>query len=93
MCLDSNQAASYGIIIEQNYNGGDLNGGTPTSDVPITGLTISNIIGTGSVASSGYNIVIACGSTGCSNWTWSKVAVTGGKKYGSCSGVPSVASC
>ncbi|KAH7126008.1 glycoside hydrolase family 28 protein [Dactylonectria macrodidyma] len=84
--------SNYGIIIEQNYNGGDLKG-TPSSGVPITGLTISNIIGTGSVASSGYNIVIACGTTGCSNWTWSKVAVTGGKTYGNCSGIPSGASC
>ncbi|KAH6976291.1 polygalacturonase [Ilyonectria sp. MPI-CAGE-AT-0026] len=84
--------SNYGIIIEQNYSGGDLKGDA-TSGVPITGLTISNIIGTGSVASSGYNIVLVCGTTGCSNWTWSKVAVTGGKTYGSCKAYPSVASC
>ncbi|KAF7555760.1 hypothetical protein G7Z17_g1921 [Cylindrodendrum hubeiense] len=82
----------YGIIIEQNYNGGDLKG-DPTSGVPITGLTISDITGTGGVSSSGYNIVIVCGTSGCSNWTWSKVAVTGGKKYGSCKAIPSPATC
>lgn len=79
-------------MIEQNYNGGDLKG-DPTSGVPITGLTVSDITGTNSVASSGYNIVIVCGSSGCSNWTWSNVSVTGGKKYGSCAAVPSPASC
>ncbi|KAK7423649.1 hypothetical protein QQX98_000839 [Neonectria punicea] len=83
---------SYGIIIEQNYNGGDLKG-DPTSGVPITDLTISDITGTNGVSASGYNIVIVCGATGCSNWTWSKVSVTGGKTYASCKAVPSPASC
>ncbi|GLI73342.1 hypothetical protein PoHVEF18_001559 [Penicillium ochrochloron] len=84
--------AKYGILIEQNYNGGDLKG-SPTSGVPITGLTISGISGTGAVASSGYDIAIVCGSGACSNWTWSNVKVTGGKTYGSCQNVPSPASC
>ncbi|KAH7397635.1 endopolygalacturonase 4 [Cadophora sp. MPI-SDFR-AT-0126] len=85
--------SKYGILIEQNYDGGDLDGGTASSGVPITDLTIKNISGTGAVASSGYDVVITCGSGACTGWTWSSVAVTGGKKYGSCTNVPSVAAC
>lgn len=84
--------SKYGILIEQNYDGGDLDGGTPTSGVPISGLVIENISGSGAVASTGYNVVIECGSTGCSGWTWDDVVVTGGKTY-SCLNVPSGASC
>ncbi|KAF5007576.1 hypothetical protein FDECE_6107 [Fusarium decemcellulare] len=84
--------SNYGIIIEQNYDGGDLKG-DPTSGVPITDLTISDITGTNGVSSKGYNIVVVCGATGCSRWTWSKVSVTGGQKYGGCKAVPSPASC
>lgn len=83
----------YGILIEQNYDGGDLDGGTASSGVPITDLTIKNIVGADAVSSSGYDVVITCGSSGCSDWTWSDVDVTGGKKYGSCTNVPSVAAC
>ncbi|RDW59126.1 putative endopolygalacturonase [Coleophoma crateriformis] len=85
--------SKYGILIEQNYDGGDLDGGTASSGVPITDLTIKNIVGAGAVSSSGYDVVITCGSSGCSSWTWSSVDVTGGKKYGSCTNVPSVAAC
>jgi polygalacturonase len=87
----ANHVHRYGILIEQNYDGGDLDGGTPTSGIPITDLTIKNVDGT--VESSGYNIVIVCGSGACSDWTWSGVDVTGGKTYSSCENVPSVASC
>ncbi|TVY68693.1 putative endopolygalacturonase [Lachnellula suecica] len=85
--------SKYGILIEQNYDGGDLDGGTASSGVPITDLTIKNIVGTGAVSSSGYDVVITCGSGACTSWTWSSVAVTGGKKYASCTNVPSVAAC
>ncbi|KAJ6014797.1 hypothetical protein N7540_009388 [Penicillium herquei] len=84
--------SKYGILIEQNYDGGDLKG-DPTSGIPITDLTIKSISGSGAVSSSGYNVAIVCGSSGCSDWTWSSVTVTGGKTYGSCENVPSVASC
>ncbi|KAI0533715.1 putative extracellular polygalacturonase [Xylaria digitata] len=84
--------SKYGVLIEQNYDGGDLHG-DPTSGVPITDLTISSITGSGGVQSSGYNVAIVCGSGACSNWTWSGVSVSGGKGYGSCKNVPSVASC
>ncbi|TGO47400.1 hypothetical protein BOTNAR_0527g00050 [Botryotinia narcissicola] len=81
--------SKYGILIEQNYNGGDLHG-DPGTGVPITDLTIKNIVGTGAVASSGYDVVVVCGSTSCKSWTWSSVAVTCGKKYASCQNVPTV---
>ncbi|KAF5003512.1 hypothetical protein FDECE_9935 [Fusarium decemcellulare] len=84
--------SKYGILIEQNYDGGDLHG-DPTSDLPITDLTIKDITGSGAVDSKGTNIAIVCGSSGCSDWTWSNVKVTGGKDYDSCQNVPSVASC
>ncbi|KAF7125670.1 hypothetical protein CNMCM5793_001909 [Aspergillus hiratsukae] len=82
----------YGVLIEQNYNGGDLKG-SPTSGIPITDLTVENIGGSGAVSSSGYNIAIVCGSGACSSWTWKNVNVSGGKTYGSCENVPSVAHC
>lgn len=85
--------SKYGVLIEQNYSGGDLDGGTPSSGIPITGLVVQDIAGSGAVASTGYNVVVACGSGACSSWTWSNVVVTGGKTYGNCSNVPSVASC
>ncbi|MCJ1444303.1 MAG: hypothetical protein MMC23_004804 [Stictis urceolatum] len=85
--------SKYGILIEQNYDGGDLDGGTASSGIPITNLKIENISGSGAVSSSGYDVVITCGSGACTGWTWSGVNVTGGKKYGSCTNVPSVTSC
>lgn len=85
--------SKYGVLVEQNYDGGDLRG-TPTSGLPITGLTLKNINGKDAVSSSGYNIVVACGSsTSCTGWNFSGVTVTGGKKYVSCSNVPSVTKC
>ncbi|KAF1923036.1 glycoside hydrolase family 28 protein [Didymella exigua CBS 183.55] len=78
----------HGILIEQNYDGGDLSKTHgPGSGVPITGLTISGITGTGGVTSSGTNVAIECAS--CTGWTWNSVAVTGGSKF-SCVGEPSV---
>ncbi|CAG9998260.1 unnamed protein product [Clonostachys byssicola] len=77
----------YGVLIEQNYNGGDLKG-DPTTGVPITGLTVENITGGGGVASGGYNVVVVCGSGSCSGWTWSNVVITGGTKVYSCQNSP-----
>ncbi|KAF3770905.1 family 28 glycoside hydrolase [Cryphonectria parasitica EP155] len=85
--------SKYGILIEQNYDGGDLDGGTPSSGIPITDLTLDNISGTDGVESGGYNIVIACGSDACSDWTWTDVDVTGGSTYSDCTNVPSGISC
>ncbi|KAJ5668945.1 hypothetical protein N7462_010015 [Penicillium macrosclerotiorum] len=84
--------SDYGILIEQNYDGGDLKG-DPTSGIPITDLTIENISGADAVDSDGYDVVIVCGSGACSDWTWTDVNVTGGKTYSDCENVPSVTSC
>ncbi|KAG5659934.1 hypothetical protein KAF25_003456 [Fusarium avenaceum] len=84
--------AKYGILIEQNYDGGDLHG-EPTSSLPITNLSLKNIKGKNSIDANGKNAAIVCGSSGCKNWSWSNVQVSGGKKYDSCKNVPSVASC
>ena len=83
---------SYGILIEQNYDGGDLHG-DPTSGIPITDLTVKNISGNGGVDSDAYNIAIVCGDGACSGWTWSDVSVSGGKNYGGCENVPRGATC
>lgn len=78
----------YGIVIEQDYENGSPTG-TPTSGVPISGLTLKNV--KGSVTSSGTDIYVLCAS--CSDFTWSGVSVTGGKTSTKCEGVPSGASC
>jgi galacturan 1,4-alpha-galacturonidase len=54
-----NNISKYGIIIEQDYENGSPTG-TPTTGVPITDLTISGV--TGTVASSGTNVHILCGT-------------------------------
>ena len=80
----------YGIVIEQDYENGSPTG-TPTTGVPITNLTVTGV--TGSVASGASEIYILCGKGSCSNWKWSGVSVTGGKKSTACTNVPSPASC
>lgn len=82
--------SKYGVVIEQDYENGSPTG-DPTSGVPITDLTLSNVKGT--VSSSGTDVYILCGSGSCSDWTWSGVSVTGGKKSSACKNVPSGASC
>ncbi|KAM0546649.1 hypothetical protein ACHAPJ_010787 [Fusarium lateritium] len=89
--LTLSSISKYGIIIEQNYDGGDFKG-NPTSTLPITGLTVKDITGTGAVAASGTNIAIVCGTTGCSNWTWSNVKISGGQTF-DCKAQPSNVKC
>ncbi|KAF2623511.1 glycoside hydrolase family 28 protein [Macroventuria anomochaeta] len=85
--------SKYGALIEQNYDGGDLKG-TAGTGIPITNLVVENITGTSAVSSSGYDVVVTCGSSSsCTGWTWSNVAITGGKTYSSCTNVPSVTKC
>lgn len=78
--------SQYGIVIEQDYENGSPTG-TPTTGVPITDLTLSNV--KGSVRPSATNIYILCGDGSCSNWSWSSVSVTGGKTLTSYTNVPS----
>lgn len=82
--------SEYGIVVEQNYENGSAQG-TPTTGVPITDLTLSNI--KGSVRSSATDIYILCGDGSCSDWYWSSVSVTGGETSPSCTNVPSGISC
>jgi polygalacturonase len=82
--------AKYGIVIEQDYENGSPTG-TPTSGVPITGLTIQNVIGT--VAAKGTDVYILCAKGACSGWTWAGNSVTGGEKSSKCQNVPAGASC
>lgn len=82
--------SKYGIVIEQDYENGSPTG-TATTGVPITDLTVSKV--TGSVASAATEVYILCGKGACSNWKWSGVSVTGGKKSTKCSNIPSGASC
>jgi polygalacturonase len=81
---------NYGVVIEQDYENGSPTG-TPTDGVPITGLTLDGI--TGTVSDSATDVYILCASGACSDWTWTDVAVTGGKKSAKCSNIPTGASC
>lgn len=82
----------YGIVVEQDYQNGSPTG-TPTAGVPITGLTLNKV--TGTVNSGGANVYILCAKGACSDWKWTGVSVTGGKKTPTCSNIPagSGASC
>ncbi|KAL9054446.1 MAG: hypothetical protein Q9162_004168 [Coniocarpon cinnabarinum] len=72
----------YGIVIQQDYlNGGPS--GTPTNGVTIDGVTVSDV--TGSVTSKAQEAYVLCG-TGCSNFKFNGVSLTGGSK-GSVKGV------
>ncbi|CBX99926.1 hypothetical protein IAQ61_002852 [Plenodomus lingam] len=86
--------SKYGVLVEQNYDGGDLHG-TPDTGIPITGLVLSDVKGEGAVAANGFNVVVTCGSeTSCTGWKWDNVVITGGSKvYGNCTNVPSVTKC
>jgi polygalacturonase len=82
--------AKFGIVIEQDYQNGSPTG-TPTAGVPITGLTVQNVVGT--VAAKGTDVYILCAKGACSGWTWSGNSVTGGQKSSKCLNVPAGASC
>uniref|UniRef100_A0A0A9XB43 endo-polygalacturonase n=1 Tax=Lygus hesperus TaxID=30085 RepID=A0A0A9XB43_LYGHE len=75
--------AKRGIVIQGNYlnKGPD---GDPTGGVPITGLTINNV--RGNVLPGGVNVYIWVANA--SNWKWSNIKVTGGKKDLGQKGVP-----
>jgi len=79
----------YGIVIEQDYENGSPTG-TPSTGVPITGLTMDSVKGT---VSGGTNIYILCGDGACSDWTWTDVDVTGGDDSSKCENIPTGASC
>ncbi|KKK12990.1 hypothetical protein P175DRAFT_0515167 [Aspergillus ochraceoroseus IBT 24754] len=82
--------SDYGIVIEQDYENGSPTG-TPSNGIDITDIKVKGI--TGSVDSDATRVYILCGSGSCTDWTWSGVDITGGKKSSKCKNVPSGASC
>ncbi|KAM0131428.1 hypothetical protein ACHAO1_007338 [Botrytis cinerea] len=78
---------SYGVVVQQDYKNGSPTG-TPTSGVPITDVTFSNVKGT--VASGATNVYVLCAK--CSGWSWD-VSVSGGKTSSKCAGLPSGVKC
>lgn len=78
---------SYGVVVQQDYLNGSPTG-KPTSGVPITDVTFSNVKGT--VSSSATNVYVLCAK--CSGWTWD-VSVSGGKTSSKCAGLPSGVKC
>ncbi|CZR57863.1 probable endopolygalacturonase E [Phialocephala subalpina] len=78
----------YGITVVQDYDG---TSGSPTNGVSISNFVLNNVKGT--VVSTGTDIYITCGSGSCTDWTWTSVAVTGGKTSTSCLNLPSGISC
>ncbi|KAA8651233.1 glycoside hydrolase family 28 protein [Aspergillus tanneri] len=78
-----------GIVIQQDYkNGGPT--GKPSNKIPITGITLNGI--TGSVDAGAIPIYVLCGEGSCTNWKWTGVNISGGKRP-SCKNQPSGASC
>jgi len=78
---------NYGIVIQQDY----LNGhptGKPTSGVPITNVRLNNVKGT--IEYNALPKYILCAA--CSNFTFTNVAITGGKAS-KCVGLPKGSSC
>ncbi|RJE21283.1 Polygalacturonase [Aspergillus sclerotialis] len=88
--IELSNISKYGIVIQQDYKNGSPTG-NPTTGVPITDVTIDTI--TGTVADDATEIYILCGEGSCSDWSWSGVDITGGKKSDDCMNVPSGASC
>ncbi|KAF3904407.1 Polygalacturonase-3 [Orbilia brochopaga] len=78
----------YGIIVDQSY-GGTKN--SPTNGVKIDNFVLDNV--TGTVPSDAINIQIQCGVGSCTNFHWTNVKVTGGKKSTNCMNVPAGVSC
>lgn len=80
--------ADYGIIVSQSYNGVK---GQPTNGVSIKNFVLQNV--TGTVYKDAVNVYIECGEASCSDWSWTDVNVTGGKKATNCQNVPAGISC
>ncbi|GAW22351.1 hypothetical protein ANO14919_118880 [Xylariales sp. No.14919] len=76
--------SDYGVVVTQSY-GGDK--GKPTNGVTITGFVLQNV--TGTVGNDALQVYIECGVGSCSDWSWSGVNITSGKRSSSCQNVPS----
>ncbi|XP_060528071.1 polygalacturonase-like [Cylas formicarius] len=81
----------YGINVEQNYYKGSGKG-DPASNIPITNLVIDHV--NGSLHSKeAMPVYILCGATGCSDWHWSEVTISGGGEESSCNFEPTGYTC
>lgn len=83
-----NGGTSYGIVVDQSYGG--------TKHVPTNGVSITNFVlqsVKGYVDSAATQILIECGVGSCTNWSWTDVKITGGKKSTACLNKPSGISC
>nr|AMD09880.1 endopolygalacturonase [Mesosa myops] len=80
-----NDINNYGIIIEGDY---DINTGGPTGNatggVPIKHFILRNVVG--SVKPSGVNIYVLVKNA--TDWSWTGINVSGGKKADDCEGIP-----
>ncbi|KAH7386549.1 glycoside hydrolase [Cadophora sp. MPI-SDFR-AT-0126] len=83
-----NGGTDYGIIVDQSYGGTKHQ---PTNGVTINNFQLKNV--TGTVDSGATQILVECGVGSCTNWVWSGVKVTGGKKSTACLNLPSGISC
>ncbi|EKD14929.1 uncharacterized protein L3040_003857 [Drepanopeziza brunnea f. sp. 'multigermtubi'] len=76
--------SDYGIVVQQDYlNGGPT--GTPSNGVIIENVLFKNI--TGTVTSDGISYYVLCG-TGCKNFVFEDVKITGGKPNSSSCNFP-----
>ncbi|KAH7371302.1 glycoside hydrolase [Pyrenochaeta sp. MPI-SDFR-AT-0127] len=78
----------YGIVVDQSYGGTKHK---PTNGVIIKNFQLKDV--TGYVDSGATRILVECGVGSCTNWSWSNVKVTGGKKATTCVNQPSGISC
>ncbi|XP_056640944.1 polygalacturonase-like [Diorhabda sublineata] len=81
----------YGINVQQDYKGGSSSG-NPANNIPITNMEVSNVSGS-MISSDAMPVYILCGTTGCYNFQWSGIDITGGQKESQCNYHPSGFSC
>ncbi|KAJ3211240.1 hypothetical protein HDU82_006333 [Entophlyctis luteolus] len=73
--------SDYGIVVRQDYKDGSTVG-TAVSDMPIKGVTMTNIHGT--VDSGAYSVFVLCATGECTDFNWTEIDIT--TKKTSCTG-------
>ncbi|XP_057658843.1 polygalacturonase-like [Diorhabda carinulata] len=81
----------YGINVQEDYKGGSSTG-KASNNIPITNMMVNTVKGT-MTSSNAMPVYILCGSSGCSNFQWSGVSISGGHKSSQCNYHPSGFSC
>ncbi|KAG5889040.1 hypothetical protein JTB14_009445 [Gonioctena quinquepunctata] len=77
---------NFGINIQQDYKAGEGTG-IPASNIPIIDLVLTNITGTMHGKDS-KRVQIICGDTGCFDWHWSVISITGNSTSSDCNYSP-----